>query len=291
MTGPNILEWYPFGLGVSLSNSLAQLAASTITNGGLMNFDTGLILSDGSGNITASSYFGSLKDSSYSTGPATYVATANGDGTWTWSPASGGVGVAMNFDGGMITSDGSGNISANSIGNTNGPVGINNFGDTGGETDPSQILMGQFSGSPCWIVMQGQGKMSFYSGSGSFVHENYGIHLVCATGQEDNHPNWSDGPMVIGLDYAGSLPGTYFPDNSLSVEGYIGAGTYAPAYPVDVNGDINFTGNLRFNGSAVIQADFGGNGGTTLMLNASDTGTPMYLHVDSTGTATWTSSP
>ena len=292
MTGPNILEWYPFGLGVSLSNSLAQLAASTITNGALMDFDGGLITSDGSGNITAASYFGSLKDSGYATGLATYVATANGDGTWTWSPASGGAGGPMNFDGGLITSDGSGNISANSIGNTNGPIGINNFGDTGGETDPSQILMGQFSGgSPCWIVMQGQGKMSFYSGSGSFIHENYGIHLVCALGQEDTHPNWSDGPMVIGVDYSSSLPGTSFPDNSLSVEGYIGAGTYSPAYPVDVNGDINFTGNLRFNGSAVIQADSGGNGGTTLMLNASDTGTPMYLHVTSLGVATWTSSP
>ena len=139
--------------------------------------------------------------------------------------------------------------------------------------------------------MQGQGKMSFYSGSGSFIHENYGIHLVCALGQEDTHPNWSDGPMVIGVDYSSSLPGTSFPDNSLSVEGYIGAGTYSPAYPVDVNGDINFTGNLRFNGSAVIQADSGGNGGTTLMLNASDTGTPMYLHVTSLGVATWTSSP
>jgi hypothetical protein len=34
-----------------------------------------------------------------------------------------------------------------------------------------------------------------------------------------------------------------------------------------------------------------GGGGTTLMLQASDNGTPMYLHVTSLGVATWTSSP
>ena len=257
-----------------------------------LNYDSGAITSDGSGNVNAGSFFGSLKDSGYSTGIATYIPVANGDGTWTWAAPSGGAGGPMDFDGGLITSDGAGNISANSINNTNGAFGINNNGDTGGETDPSQILMGQFSGgSPCWIVMQGQGKMSFYSGSGSFIHENYGIHEVCALGQQDNHPNWSDGPLVIGVDYATDLPGTYFPDNSLSVEGYAGFGNYSPGYQVDVTGDINFTGSLYNNGSAVILPDSSGNGGTTLMLKSQDNGTPMYLHIQSDGSFSVSTSP
>jgi len=256
-----------------------------------LSYDSGTITSDGSGNLTAGSYFGSLKDSGYSTGAATYVPVANGDGTWTWAAPSGGSGGLMNFDGGLIVSDGGGNITANALNSNSGqPVGINNFGDTGGETDPSQILLGSLSGNPGWVILQGQGKISFYSGSGSYLHENYGIHLVCALGQQDNHPNWSDGPMVIGYDYASSLPGTYFPDNSLSVEGYAGFGNYSPAYPVDVTGDINLSGVLRMNGNAVIQNDSSGNGGTTLMLNAQDNGTPMYIHVTSAGVITATSS-
>ena len=279
LNGPNIPLWWPYTAGLALQ----AFNSTVVTNGSTNASLAGVFAGDGTGLLITGTNLvaGTVNSNSLDADTLAWIASLE--------VVPGG---AMNFDAGLITSDGSGNISANSLNNTNGPVGINNLGDTGGETDPSQILMGQFSGgSPCWIVMQGQGKMSFYSGSGSFIHENHGIHLVCATGQENTHPNWSDGPMVVGLDYAADLPSTYFPDNSFSVEGYIGAGTYSPAYPLDVNGDINFTGNLRFNGSAVIQSDSGGNGGTTLMLNASDTGTPMYLHVDSTGTATWTSSP
>jgi len=43
-------------------------------------------------------------------------------------------------------------------------------------------------------------------------------------------------------------------------------------------------------GGAKLIPDSGSNGGTCLMLQASDTGTPMYLHVTSLGVATWTTS-
>ena len=59
---------------------------------------------------------------------------------------------------------------------------------------------------------------------------------------------------------------------------------------MDVTGDINLSGVLRMNGNAVIQNDSSGNGGTTLMLNAQDNGTPMYIHVTSAGVITATSS-
>ena len=60
----------------------------------------------------------------------------------------------------------------------------------------------------------------------------------------------------------------------------------------DGAGNAAFDGTASFiGGGAALTPDSRGNGGTTLMLNASDTGTPMYLHVDSNGTATWTPSP
>ena len=45
------------------------------------------------------------------------------------------------------------------------------------------------------------------------------------------------------------------------------------------------------NGTPIILPDSSGNGGTTLMLQAQDNGTPMYLHVQSDGSSAWTSSP
>ena len=313
MTGPNILEWYPFGLGVSLSNSLAQLAASTITNGGLMNFDTGLILSDGSGNITASSYFGSLKDSSYSTGPATYVATANGDGTWTWSPASGGVGVAMNFDGGVIFSDGSGDIFTTGMyentnvdgqfnigGNNTATVNLSTY--NGSATCQLNFYTFSFYGNQngagfesdtpaCTFTFADQGnfcglaEFNLNAGGNSTAGQ---ITLVgIGSGGYDQSSGF--GGMAVGADW--SHGGFSMPDNGLIVEGNSGFCQQYPAYPVDAGGDINFTGDLRMNGTPIILPDSSGNGGTTLMLQAQDNGTPMYLHVQSDGSSAWTSSP
>jgi hypothetical protein len=62
----------------------------------------------------------------------------------------------------------------------------------------------------------------------------------------------------------------------------------------DGGGNMTLTaaGQINFlNSTAAILPDSGGNGGTTLMLQASDNGTPMYLHVTSAGIATWTTSP
>ena len=56
--------------------------------------------------------------------------------------------------------------------------------------------------------------------------------------------------------------------------------------------DLNADGTAYFiSGGAAIIPDSGGSGGVTLMLNASDTGTPMYIHITSSGSITATTSP
>ena len=107
-------------------------------------------------------------------------------------------------------------------------------------------------------------------------------------GDSDSNTPKNNG-VVIGTDYLNSaFP---LPNNGLVVEGYIGAGLQNPQFPLDVSGDINFTGHLTRNGQQIYLPDTAGNGGTTLMLLASDNGTPMYLHVTSMGIITVTNSP
>jgi hypothetical protein len=57
------------------------------------------------------------------------------------------------------------------------------------------------------------------------------------------------------------------------------------------NGDGTWTWQTTNAPPAIIIQDTGGMGGTTLMLNAQDNGTPMYLHITSLGVVTATGSP
>lgn len=60
----------------------------------------------------------------------------------------------------------------------------------------------------------------------------------------------------------------------------------------DGSGNVTFDANVSFlGGQSTITPDSLGNGGTTLMLQASDNGAPMYLHINSSGTITATTSP
>lgn len=74
--------------------------------------------------------------------------------------------------------------------------------------------------------------------------------------------------------------------------GKVGIYTYAPIYSLDVSGYGNdgAIGDSVY-GTFSIVNDTAGNGGSTLQLKASDNGTKMYLHVTSTGIATWTTFP
>jgi hypothetical protein len=86
-------------------------------------------------------------------------------------------------------------------------------------------------------------------------------------------------------------------DNTGTLNFYSGAatidssGNVVAASFADPAGDSLTANILTLNSTAVIGPDSGGNGGTTLMLQASDNGVPMYLHVTSLGVATWTTSP
>ena len=76
-----------------------------------LNYDGGSITSDGSGNITATGFYGSLLDTYYSSGSIGYYSHANGDGTWSWAewPST------LNYDSGSVVSDGSGDVTAVSV--------------------------------------------------------------------------------------------------------------------------------------------------------------------------------
>lgn len=80
-SGTNILD------GTVNSNKFDGVTYSWISSlgaGSTMNFDSGQITSDGSGNITAGTVKSGLTDSGYSTGTYGYMPVAMGDGTWTW---------------------------------------------------------------------------------------------------------------------------------------------------------------------------------------------------------------
>jgi hypothetical protein len=99
-----------------------------------LNFDGGSITSDGSGNLTATGFRGGLLDTSGNSGPATYVPTANGDGTWTWAALTGG-GSGGSFpdfpditdSGGVVTVAGS--FSSGSFSSDRGGVATDGGGD------------------------------------------------------------------------------------------------------------------------------------------------------------------
>jgi len=230
----------------------------------------------------------------------------------------------MNFDGGLITSDGAGNeqvandlscsnliissyflnpvrdgvysflgsqvpsinlASGNSLGG--GAINFFTFGNYGNQgnglvTDSPSATVGFLD------MGNYTGELLFYINNGGGVTN--GTSPLMAVGNGGYYQSSGVGGVVIG---SGWLSGTPFsvPNDSLCVQSNLGVGTLSPSYSVDVAGDINFTGALRKNGVAVVQNDSAGHGGTTLMLRASNNGTPMYLHVTSSGVATWTTTP
>ena len=71
--------------------------------------------------------------------------------------------------------------------------------------------------------------------------------------------------------------GTYIYYNS----GNVGIGTTNPAYPLDVNGNMNISGGLRANGSSGVSGQ---------VLTSSGGGAMSWSTVSGTGSSTWTTS-
>ena len=72
-----------------------------------LNYDSGNVVSDGSGDVTAVSVQAQLWDSTSSSGGSGQVATAQGDGTWLWQTASA-MAAAAGGDGGNIVTNAAG---------------------------------------------------------------------------------------------------------------------------------------------------------------------------------------
>lgn len=201
---------------------------------------------------------------------------------------------AMHFDGGLITSDGSGNGSLKGVATAN-LLTANLASDT--SDPPSSYGFQWLSSSTGHPLMRAHNyssgyelpMMDYYTWGGTFISWSY-IDGPTATRWGYFNVNESLGDFY--LDFEPDNGKTLYANfNGTVAANQVGVNNGSPAYTLDVGGDINFSGNLWFAGSAIFQPDSLGNGGTTLMLNASDTGTPMYLHVDSLGNITATSTP
>ena len=178
-SGTNILD------GTVNSNKFDGVTYSWISSlgaGSTMNFDSGQITSDGSGNATFVSIFGQLKDSGYSTGSADYYAKANGSGGWYWTawPST------LNYDSGTITSDGSGNLAG-----TSWRGGLLDNGWSSGSSGNVPISNGD--GTWTWGGASGGSTMNFDSGQIT----------------SDGSGNITAGTVKSGLTDSGYSTGTY----------------------------------------------------------------------------------
>jgi hypothetical protein len=190
----------------------------------------------------------------------------------------------------------------------------------GGAFDPTLGIVG----TPPWYA-SGDGTWGFGAfGEGVYGYPNT-IVFQAANIEFPPSLNFAQptfyGPVVIaskdtgvGIDFQGTtlvdtisgsvtfgspanLNGNTIQDSTAPLNFYGGAatidssGNVVAASFADPAGDSLTANILTLNSTAVIGPDSGGNGGTTLMLQASDNGVPMYLHVTSLGVATWTTSP
>ena len=150
-----------------------------------------------------------------------------------------------------------------------------------------------------------------YYGQASFLHGNVCFVNGGAPGLSGSFQTvfGSDGSALFGegnvsIDDIGAVTfgetvyfnfGAYFTGGielaNLEVGSAFVVGDGEPLGIDAIDFDSSGGGASFLEGGVTITDDTAGNGGTTLMLQAQDNGTPMYLHVTSAGVATWTTSP
>ncbi len=128
---------------------------------------------------------------------------------------------------------------------------------------------------------------SIFSGDGGGVLNLNGHNLTSGTVVSNSFDadtlTWLQSCIVPGESFtAGAITGTSFAGSLLDSGASSGTTGYIPI----ANGSGNWTWTVPW-----VVPDSGGMGGTTLQLNASDTGGAMYVHVNSLGVVTATSSP
>lgn len=186
------------------------------------------------------------------------------------------------FDAGKITSDGSGNLNLTAA-SPNGNLFFQN-------NSSAQYYFGPDPANP------GVAGTAYSIADGLSVHMDVVAtssgyaQLTCRQG--NNGTPYSgiycdvSGDANLADDVDGSLMNLNA-GGAIDLQDASGTGLH-----FNGSGQASFDGGVTFlGGGAAIVSDSYGNGGTTLMLNASDTGSPMYLHVDSGGSITVSSSP
>ena len=226
-----------------------------------LNFDSGNISSDGSGDATfVSLYAQQLKDSSGGTGGAGDYAQANGAGGWSWTawPST------LNYDAGDITSDGAGNVDATGF--------RGSFLDNGNSSGASgYVPTANGDGSWTWTVPTGGGSGGSFpditdsggvvtiansvSITGSFTSDNGGVHT-------DGGGDMTVDKLSANSDVStGELWATSLMDNNFSsgTAGSVptangdGSWTWAPGGGGGSGGTMNFDGGqITSSGAGVI---------------------------------------
>ncbi len=189
-----------------------------------------------------------------------YVSNALNSNTASFITASNVKGVVSNASSASYLSGSGiatvGGLNSNSKLSINGTsiVGINNNGDFS-DSVVSNFQIGTLS-NPATVVLPGQSYLYFYDdhSNGSYIHENYGLHLVGPGDNASLHAIWSDCNLAVG--YAGNEGFDFGATNNLLVAGNVGIQTLSPQFALDVAGTIN-TEYLQTHNAAAVQAQFG----------------------------------
>ena len=135
-----------------------------------------------------------------------------------------------------------------------------------------------YNGGVEWDWAQyGFGSAFTYSRNSSSGNINYSSEIATISGSKNNGiKNCWIALMDIGNGTRNTNLSKIMPGEMLTVGGictitkYLGVGVPLPKYQIDVNGDINLTGDLRINGVA---QSFGGGGGSSVESD------PSYFYV------------
>jgi hypothetical protein len=278
--------------------SIGICNSGMINNSAQFTSDGDLFYSDGGGNVTATGFKGSLLDELGNSGMATYVPTANGDGTWTWAAGGGGgsfpdisdsggfvlltgnLAISGTFvsDSGDFKSDGSGNVIMNSLSSDRGQITTDGGGDLSiasnvnadkasfNQTTPGEIWddVGNNGGAGQVITANGDGTWNWAAGSGGGGGGvmNFDSGAINSDGSGDAH---FGGSVVMGTSTAPS--------------GYPTSPFTLVDTPDDVALVINYNGNNGF-GLAVADAGWTVNDTfyfTCSQFEAYSYSYPMYL--------------
>jgi hypothetical protein len=189
--------------------------------GSTMNYDSGNITSDGSGNINAVGFKGSLIDYVSSAGSSGNYAKANGDGTWQWEPWP----ATLNYDSANITSDGSGNLTATTV-----KSGLTDSGYSTGTYGYTAVAMGDGT----WTWMAGVTITNIITNTiTAYAFSNQFLSSALLTTFSTNNITWGTSNFLARVNglFSYTLNG-----------GMLGGGGLAPGTNVDIRLTGSYSG-------------------------------------------------